>query len=449
MTKHFDTKTDFSFAMEVSKSYAEVETHDDGTSTKMYITGVASNTRRDKQDQRFTRVGLEAIKTAIEEGIYDSEGEWTEVPLLSGHRKEWDDVLGYVTKAEIDDEENLWITAELDETSSTARELYRKVSKGNSRGRKPKLGFSVRGTVTKWHPVFDPEVQKSVPHFDNLLIKEISVTQQPANPTPYPIAIAKSLLNDPENAQALEETMPEQNDTVLHPAQAENNTELKNVEGEVAAEQNEIAADVANLELQNVDAAEVVDNTTIDAPDAPPEPQRVSQTVAEDSDANDVPPGYVAAPHSASETQEAPTQEVTTDPAPSADPAGTNLLDLVAHLQDEVEKLRAAVEAQPVETQKAEAEPATPVTVDMDEKIALAVSKAFESFGLKKIVDDMQVVKSAVEDVLETPVDQHISVRKAKDADDENDPMVKYNKLKAEGTDPIMAGLSAGYIRKK
>lgn len=451
--KFFETNTDFSFAMEISKSFAEVETTDGDTSSqKMFIKGVASNTRRDKQDHRFTRVGLEAIKTAIEEGIYDDDGDWTQVPLRSGHRNEWDDVLGYVTKAEIDDDENLWITAELDQDNSTAQTLYRKISKGNAKGRKPKLGFSVRGQVTKWHPVFDPEIQKNVPHFDNLLIKEISVTQQPANPTPYPIAIAKSLLNDPENAQALEENMPDTNDTVLHPAQAENNTELKNIEGEAAAEQNNNAAEQANLELQDANTEKVIEETTVDSPEAPQEPQRVSETVAEDSDANDVPEGYAAAPKVESEAQEAQTQEVTTDPA--ADPV-KSIESGLASVVAAVQKLQADVEAMkaPVEAQKSEesVEPANPVTVadDLDEKISLAVSKAFETFGLKAIVDEMQVVKSTMNEVLEAPAGQHISVSKAKDAEDENDPMTKFNRLKDEGQDPLSAALAAGYIRKK
>lgn len=452
MNKIYDTNSDFSFAMDISKSYAIYESGDDDNivMTDMMIKGVASSTRKDLQGDQFSRDGLESIREAIENGIENADGERVRVPLLSGHKPEWEDVIGEIVKAEIDNEDNLWITARLDEDSNKAQELYRKLSK-----KKVKLGLSVKGTVTKYKLKWDEVLNKQFPIFDNLLVKEISVTQQPVNPSPYPLAIAKSLRDDPNYAIALEENMTEVTksgeDTFVHPAQADNNTELKNVEGEVAAEQNENAAEAANVELSNENIEEVVENTTLETSEAPAEPQRVSDVPAEDSNANDVPEGYVAHPQSGSDTQDAPTQEVTTDPA-SADPVQkltstlNELLEQIRSAQSELETLKAKNE--PVETQKAMTAETATLDADLDTRIATAVAKAFETVGINALVKEVEVMKSSVESLSAQPADRSISVSKAKDEQDANDPVVRYKELIDSGLDPLTAAMSAAYKRK-
>jgi hypothetical protein len=347
------------------------------------------------------------------------------------------------------------VTAELDSDSSKANDLYRKLSRGNKNGRKVKLGLSVKGQVTDYDLVYDHEIQKSVPQFNNLIIKEVSVTQQPVYPTPYYLAISKSLTSDPGYAQALEESMTniEKSDTVVHPALSDNNTEQKNIEGDVAAEQNQNAAEDANVPLQDVtetEAAQVVANTQVETSEAPSEPQRVSETVAEDSNANDVPPGYVASPSSESEQQEAVAQEVSTDPA-QAEPAQSlqasieALAQMVASLREQVEALQnPPVEAQKAQTEEVVAEPAIPTEDEiLNEKISIAVVKAFESLGLKKIADEVEVVKSTIADIASQPNNKSISVSKAKDPQDDNDPMAKFQRLKSSGKDSISAAFHA------
>src|SRR5690606_5872780 len=166
----------------------------------------------------------------------------------------------------------------------------------------------------------------------------------------------------------------------------------------------------------------------------------------------DPPAVYVAAPSVESESQEAPQQEVTTDPA-DADPVN-KIESSLKTVAAAVEELRGQVEAlkAPIQTQKAQevTEPAKLEVADnLDEKIALAVSKAFESFGLKNLVEEVQVMKSALEVVSNEPVDQSISVSKAKDTEDDDDPMTRFKKLKSEGQDPLSAALAAGYLKKK
>lgn len=467
--KHYDSNADFSFMMDVAKSFTEVE----AAGPKMVIKGVASNTKKDLQGHAFTRAGLESIKQAIEEGILDEDGDRIHVPLLSGHGQEWEHVLGDITKAEIDGEDNLWITAELDEDSSRAHDLYRKITKGNSKGKKAKLGLSVKGKVTKYHFAWDDKLGERVPRFDNLLIKEVSVTQKPVNPTPYPLAISKSLISDPGYAQALEDSMTTEVDVTknqqedgysAHPANQVSDTEHKNIGGSEALQN---AAEAANAPLEPVSQEEAdaaVAASSVDASTAPSEPQRVSDTPAQDSNANDVPDGYTVINPPESETQqEASQQEVTTAPAEAA-PA-QNLQSSVDSLAQMVEALRQQIEAlrspEPVEAQKAQTEevvtepvvtePATPVQteeVSLDEKIALAVTKALESTLAIKVTQEIDAVKSLINDLSEQPVDKSISVQKAKDAEDANDPHRKYSDLRQKGQDPIAAAFGAAKARQ-
>ena len=455
--KTFDTNTDFSFVMDIAKSFSHIEHIGDTTNTTMFIKGVASSTRRDLQKDRFSRQGLENLQKALEEGILNDSGERVRVPLRSGHREEWEDVLGEIVKAEIDDEDNLWITAQLDEDSYKAQELYRKLSKG-----KVKLGLSVKGQVTQYHFEWDNDIQKSLPVFNNLNVKEISVTQKPVNPSPYPLAIAKSLLADPNYETALEESMKDVTksgtDEVLHPAQAENNTELVNLQEDEGKVQLDNAAADANLELRDGErvAQTIVDNTTVDAPDAPQEPQRVATTPAEDANANDVPAGYVAAPHSEAVVhQEAQVAEVASTDPQSADPVA-KLAGSVEALLSQVQAIQAelATLKTPIEAQKAEADTATPQESevegdnDLDARIALAVTKALEATGFKTLVQELEVVKGSVQELASQPVDKSIAVQKAKDEEDDNDPHVRYRALRQGGTNPIRASLAAAYTPK-
>lgn len=405
----------FSFTMDIVKSLTT-----EGDSPKMIIKGVATNTRVDKQGDSFSIEGLESLKKAIENGIVDEDGEWSHVPLLSGHRREWDDHLGWVTKAEIDEDENLWITAELDEDSSTARDLYRKIARGTA-----KLGLSVRGRVTKYSMEFNREVKKAFPRFHNLLIKEISVTGKPVNPPPYPLAIVKSLLADPEYQQALEETMEiEKSDTIEHPQTGNQSTEERH---------DEIAHAFDAVQTPEAQA-EANDN--------------------EPNEQQDVPAGYVTQP-TVSEPQQEASSQVATD-AETSD-AVAELRTAVDSLTQGFADLRAAIEALqvPRDAQKSEIEepenseqPETPSDTNLDERIGIAVAKAFESLGLTSLVNDIAVVKSSIAELSEQPADRSISVKKAKDDTDPNDPLVRYRSLQNSGNDPIKAAFLAGYERQ-
>lgn len=454
-------RTDFSFAMNIAKSST-------ADTDKMVIRGVASGTLRDKQGDKFSVKGLEAIKKSIEDGIVDQEtGEWGHIPLRSGHRTEWEDVLGYVTKSWLDPESNLWIEAELDEDSSKAQELYRKLSKG-----KVKLGLSVRGQVTDYHYDYDPDIQKAGIFFDNLLTKEISVTSQPVYPMSYPIAIAKSLISDPQYQEGLEEFMSNievskaDKDYASLPGRENEQAEASEVvEQEVVADQDAAVVDAEKSETDpRVEASEAIARGLTGNEDTATEPEEV-KVVEAVADAGNVETkqapedDYVALPNTESTPQEASQQEnsdAVADPAQNDD-----LAEKLATLQVAFDELKALVANQGTqEAKKAESEPVveeTPVEVTkadsssqlspeaLQAQIVSAVKATFEELGIVKALKDVEVMKGAVEEMSGQPVDRSISVQKAKDSEDENDPLIRYKKLVEQGEDSIMAAMSTSF----
>lgn len=426
----------FKFPMTITKAHDEHTA--DGTITKMVIKGVASNTRRDKEDHQVTVEGLYSIQKAIEDGILDEDGEWSYVPLRSGHREEWEDKLGDIVKAEIDDDENLWIVAELDVDSSKARDLYVKVSKGNAHGRKPQLGLSVKGKATKYRFGVDPETSTRVTYLEKLTIDEVSVTSKPKNPTPYPLAIYKSLI--PMEESTMKNELEQDNTSVVLPD---------------AAGTDQIAQAIAKAH----EAAPYTDGTEANA-EVPVNPTAAEaearqEVVADAADTTierqDVPAGYVAHPHSG-ETPNPPQAEAVA-PASDSDSV-TRLASSVEALTNLVSQLRNDVDAlRNQNVQKAEPDAqATSVTLahdeDIEARVTVAVTKAFSdqlaNLGLGSLVDEIQVVKSKIEELQQQPNDRSISVSKAK-SEDENDPYVRMRRLKESGLDSISAAARSVY----
>jgi hypothetical protein len=455
----------FTFAMELAKAFGE--TNDEGQPTRMSIKGVASNTRKDKDNHRMTMEGLTSIQKAIEEGLFDDDGEWDYVPLLSGHKSEWEDKLGSITKAEIDDQENLWITAELDPDSTKARELFIKVSKGNAVGRKPQLGLSVKGKATKYRFGLDPETQERVTYLDNVVIEEVSVTSKPKNPTPYPLAIAKSLTYPTEEPMETDTNELDPIAKAVQKAQEARESEpvvtysdgTEGAQPAQAAPQVAPVAQDANVVPQPEQVPAAQSEPVADANPTTAEAEALS---AEQADAANhqrtegvaavpaVPEGYAVHPAQAAAAAEAAPQDVATQPEAAAAPAADSTV--TQDILRQLDELRAMVErlATP-EVQKAETvtTPATSVALDssqLAQAVALAVSKALEDTGLSKVSDEMAVIKSTVEALQNTPVDKSISVSKAK-TEDESDPYAQMKALREKGIDPITAAMNVAFKR--
>lgn len=160
---------------------------------KLFVSGIASGTKVDREGERMATSAIEAFKRAIDTGIVDHEGNWSMVPLRSGHRHEWDDVLGWIKEAEVDDENNLVIVAELDQDNPQALNLYKKLTRPPEAGKSLRLGFSVGGQVLSAGEEWDEQLGKRVYVYRDVALKETSVTSMPAYAPSYVHALYKSV----------------------------------------------------------------------------------------------------------------------------------------------------------------------------------------------------------------------------------------------------------------
>ena len=141
--------SDFKINLAITKAFARVDK--ETGQTKRYIGGLASGTNLDLEDERMAESAIMAFRRAIEEGMFLHDGQWSLIPLRSGHREEWDDILGWITKAEVDEFWNLYIEAELDPTNPVATGLYEKLTRPAERGKPLQMGLSVGGKFRNFH----------------------------------------------------------------------------------------------------------------------------------------------------------------------------------------------------------------------------------------------------------------------------------------------------------
>lgn len=430
---------DFKFLMEIQKSSIE---YDDDGQRKMVIRGIASGTRKDRQGDTFSKSGLLSIKKAIEEGFIDEEGDWQQIPLLSDHKSTWDNQLGWVVKADIDETDHLWIEAELDPNSSKAKELYSRLTTVGRKGRPAKFGFSVKGQVDEYHFVYDQEVQKAQPIFDRMKLKEISVTQAPVYPTPYPIVIAKSLQADEEYQQGMEEIM----ETV------EVNGVEVSVQEDPQITNNSIAQPASDVQMEQ-EAPE--EESTAPADDQVEAPVSGAPVETEVTDDKEVPAGYAVHPQNtesdvaAAETNDEEPVEfpTTTENSEEEDEVG-QIKSTLQTVVDAVESLRQAVEKLNEEKVTPEVQETVEKSMpentddDLDSRISVAVAKALSDLNFVK---DIEAMKSMIEDISHDPADNSISISKSKDESKALSPEEFYSQLVNEGVDPISAGVRAKY----
>lgn len=374
---------EFKLTMPISKSY---EKKGDDGATHLYVAGIASGTGLDLDGERMAKSAIDAFKKAIDEGIVTPQGKWGHVPLRSGHRKEWDDVLGWITKAEVDDQHNLWIEAELDDTSSVAKDLFAKLNRGDRPGKPVQLGFSVGGSIKKASREWDANVGRSIRIIEDVILKEISVVGQPAYPTAYVEALTKSVNWD-----------------------------------EVPLTKEEATKELAMFENEKVTvdkAAHVEDKET-----------EVTKTEAdEQSGADDA------------ASVDKSTEEVGTTTDPKDDNAAEKSVyysesaegfkDLLTKLQSQLDEIKALVgdsskavadtkdeaEVTKTETKVEKAEEkveTTSVEKSVEDRVADAVTAALNAFKTEHI----DPITKAVEEIAAQPVDKSLSVRTAKEAE--------------------------------
>lgn len=394
-----------------------------GDIQRMYIRGLASGGDIDLQDDRMAKSAVEALTKAIDEGTVLPNGTWSLIPLRSGHRMEWDDILGWITKAEIDDDYNLWIEAELDDTNSVARDLFVKLQTGDRPGRPLQLGLSIGGKIKKASFEWNHDVQKRVRVIEDVLLQEISVVGKPANPATYVEALAKSVDWDaipPPKEEILLQHAREQRDSVQ-----KEHSMSENVNNATEVNDVEAAAIAANAEINNQnDRLNNASNSTTTEGES---------QVAEVTEATE--------PAAEVQTPEGSTPE--TDPN-ATDTGNEDLAGQVAKLQEAVTQLQTAIStltANSAQENVAKSEESSPAAVvgtteteteetseDLsksivsdNDKIIKAVEAAFAKFKVDVIdplTNDIKVVKSVVEEMGESPMDKSSAVRKAKEETD-------------------------------
>ena len=190
MTHTNDLVEEFKLTCDLRKAYEENAA--DGTKVK-FISGLASGPQVDLEYEQQSKSVLKSFQKAIQEGMYLRSGEHSLIPLRSGHRTEWDDILGYITKAELDDNYNLWITAELEPDNPNADLLYKRLTQPKRDGRPVQLGLSVGGKVIRAGHEYNETTKSMVRTYYDVALKEISVVGQPAYPTAFCQAMEKSV----------------------------------------------------------------------------------------------------------------------------------------------------------------------------------------------------------------------------------------------------------------
>ena len=477
---HGDVYGQFHLALPIQKSYSVTENGE----TKMIIAGVASGTSVDLESDRMTDAAISAFQHAIEKGIVDKDGVHSLIPLRTGHRKEWNDVLGYVTKATVDENNNLWIEAELDETSSVARDLFHKLRVGHRPGKPLKLGFSVGGFITKARNEFDTLSKKMVRVIEDVLLDEISVVGSPAYAPSVVDVLHKSTRWEDVPTYYQEENSMTLRDTAAQKIQDELKKDTPHaVDPSVArvADENPQPNDNVNTDAVNaVDAAAAVVDpqaTAAEAAEAAAEQARANanaqnaandqgaaQQNAQGAEANAHGANVNAQAHAANDHSEGALKE---------------LQDQVRALQDSVTQLLAAqqngaaqvVEAQPADAgaadagasvatndaaagaepvQKSETNTVTPevLTKSVEPFIVEAVTNAMLALKndyLEPLTKEVTTLAETVQKLAAEPMDKSISVR-----NESVSPTMEYfQKRMSEGkVNPIRASVEASLQRE-
>lgn len=139
------------------------------------IIGVATDTSEDKQNEIITERALKQMQEQISKGG---------INLMASHNADWDDELGEIIDAKVEDNK-LIIKAKLDDDNSKAMKLWNALQKGKQ------LGLSVGGNIIKalWRLV-NGQTKKFI---DDIALDHICITGRPANPRTWVSVLAKSL----------------------------------------------------------------------------------------------------------------------------------------------------------------------------------------------------------------------------------------------------------------
>lgn len=178
----------FSATLPIARAYEESV---DGVE-KYYITGIASGIAVDNHNDQMAVSAIHAMAEFIKNGTI-VKGKQSFIPLRNQHQFGVHARIGWVVDAEVDDEKNLWITAELDNDSSPAMDLYKQLSRGDLPNKPAQFGLSVGATVTKYSREWNTDKNQIVRVFKELKLNEVSVVEEGAYEASFVDVIRKSI----------------------------------------------------------------------------------------------------------------------------------------------------------------------------------------------------------------------------------------------------------------
>lgn len=370
----------------------------DGGPNRMVIQGRASGTKLDRQGERMSAAAVAGMQKAIETGIIQEDGQYSLVPLVSNHRvhfdgiPEWDAGLGWLTKAWVDEQGDLWVEAELDADNPDAHMLFRKLTRDPVQGKPVRLGLSIGGRVVNADVEWDDMLQEYVPVYYQIALEETSVTSRPAYPTEYLTAIGKSV--DWTRVQRRHQEEPMNED-----------------------EQKDAAAQELTQAIEKT-------ATALDAQDV-----TVTQnvTVAKDADPTDVTEQIAEAVAKAAElSAEQPVVEKTEEGAEDAQSVA-KMADEIKALKDQLDELmtivkalpaQAATEAEGEPVEKSEAQATEGESVTKTDTPAAAAQPSSETVHKAEDATDvlMKAIKDAVTEVV-APVVKRVEELESQEVD--------------------------------
>ncbi len=132
----------------------------------LVVEGIASTVNVDHDNERMGEMALQSMANII-----NDKG----VPLRLEHSKEDSAVIGTVFKAWVDERNQLWIRAAMNEGNEVGKMIHESLKQGT------KFGLSVGGRVKNAVRELSEATGKMVKTFYDVMLDEVSVTRRPAN----------------------------------------------------------------------------------------------------------------------------------------------------------------------------------------------------------------------------------------------------------------------------
>lgn len=418
---------EFKINLPLTKAFARVD--DETGQTKRYVGGLASGTNIDLEDERMAATAIIAFKRAIEDGMFLHDGQWSYIPLRTGHGEEWHEVLGYIMKAETDQLWNLYIEAELDPTSPIAMGLYEKLTRPVEQGKPLQLGLSIGGYVVSAGEEWDETLQRFVRVYYEVKLTEVSVVSRPANPITHIYAMAKSVdwnkvkgrtvlvsERDMKDTSLIENASAEETETVTKAEEvvAADATVVEDAEVVERSESVEESAEEEQVEKTDasddavLDIADEVEKAVEDAPAADGEGEGAEVSKDTDSMAAlqaqmaELTKAFASVSEVVASLTKAETVEVT-----------EVVVEKTVEIEEQVDETDAPIEKSVEDAASEEAIPAAEVEKGLQGDLAEVVKSAVA----EAVATAIAPLQARIEELESEPVDKSISVRKAADLD--------------------------------